>query len=253
MKKTTYVVGFFFVIVCGLMIVFAPDNLSRIFVIAQSVLMLLGFVFGIFRVSQFSFAFKTGRAMIHKTKQEIQTDDLWLALSRNESVFFIDDLDKDFEVYKRLVQDRKKNPYGVLPDIEETYNEDTISLKIWRGAVNQVPETLTGIGILGTFIGLIIGVGSIGFSSVTAAITSLQTMINGIEIAFYTSIAGIILSICFNLTYKFYWNVLLRNLSLFIDDFHKNVIASEETQMKELQVKYYSTMLASIPSKVTST
>ena len=132
-------------------------------------------------------------------------------------------------------------------DIEDTYNEDTISLKIWRGAVNQIPETLTGIGILGTFIGLIIGVGSIGFSSVTAAITSLQTMINGIEIAFYTSIVGIILSICFNLTYKFYWNILLRDLGLFIDDFHKNVIPSEETQMKELQVKYYSTMLAHMP------
>lgn len=247
MKKITLVVGFFFVIICGLMLVFAPDNLSRIFVIAQSVLMILGYAFGIFRVSRYSYAFKTGRAVIHKTKQEIQTNDLWIPLSRNESVFFIDELDKDFDVYKKLVADRKKNPYGVLPDIEDTYNEDTISLKIWRGAVNQVPETLTGIGILGTFIGLIIGVGSIGFSSVTAAITSLQTMINGIEIAFYTSIVGIILSICFNLTYKFYWNILLRDLGLFIDDFHKNVIPSEETQMKELQVKYYSTMLAHMP------
>lgn len=110
-------------------------------------------------------------------------------------------MDKDFNLYKGLVADRKKNPFGVLPDIEDTYNEDAISLKIWRGAVNQIPETLTGIGILGTFVGLIIGVGSIGFSSVTAAVSSLKMVIDGIEIAFYTSIAGIILSICFNLIY----------------------------------------------------
>jgi len=245
-KKAVLVVGFFFVIICGLMIVLSPDSLTRVFVVAQSILMLLGYIFGIFRVSQYSSAFQSGRAMIYRTKQEVKTDDLWLALARNDEVFFIEDLDKDFDVYKKLVSARKKNPYGVLPDIEDTFNEDSISLKIWRGAVNQVPETLTGIGILGTFIGLIIGIGSIGFSSVEAAITSLKVMIDGIEIAFFTSIAGIIFSIIFNLTYKFVWNILLRNLNLFIEDFHKNVIPSEETQMKELQVKYYSTVLMSM-------
>lgn len=55
---------FFFVIICGLMIVFAKDNLSRIFVIMQSVLMLMGYIFGVFRVSQYCEAFKNGRKLI---------------------------------------------------------------------------------------------------------------------------------------------------------------------------------------------
>lgn len=243
MKKETLIAGFFYVILCGLLIVFSPDGLSMVFVIAQSIMMLVGFIFGIFRVSRFSRSFQIARANIYRLKDEIQTDKLWTAISHVESFFQLEVLDREFEAYKSLVSTRKRNPNTVLPDIEDTFNEDMVSIKIWRSAVNQVPETLTGIGILGTFVGLIIGIGGIGFSSVAAAITSLQTLINGIEIAFYTSIVGLILSICFNLTYKFCWNILIRDMFLFVDDFHKNVIPSEESQMKELQVKYYTSML----------
>ncbi|MCQ2533748.1 MAG: MotA/TolQ/ExbB proton channel family protein [Clostridia bacterium] len=243
MKRTTLIVGFFFVIICGLMIVFSPDSLSMIFVIVQSLLMLLGYVFGIYRVSRFSNGFNIGRQTIKHTQDEIQSDEVWIPLSRNESIFQNDALDKDFDEYRKLVAKRKANPNATLPDIENVFNEDSISIKIWRGAINQIPETLTSIGILGTFVGLIIGVGSIGFSSVAAAVTSLKTLIDGIEIAFYTSIVGIILSICFNLIYKFFWNILIKDMYLFVDDFHKNVIPSEEEQMRELQSKYYLTML----------
>lgn len=243
MKKETLILGFFFVILCGLLIVFAPDGLSMIFVIGQAILMLIGFIFGIFKVSRYSTAFQIGRYTLVQTRKEIQSDDLWLPISKNESLFQYDPLDKDFIGYKNYVFERKKKDTGILPDIEDVINEDTVSIKSWRNIVNQIPETLTGIGILGTFVGLIIGVGRIGFSSVQAAVTSLQTMINGIEIAFYTSIVGIILSILFNLTYKYFWNSMLRNMFLFIDDFHKNVIPSEEEQMRNLEGKFYTTML----------
>lgn len=243
MKKGTLIVGFFMVVVCGLLIAFSPDGLSMLFVIVQSLTMMLGFIFGILRVSRYSRAFQYARGTIHLQKKEIATDNLWTVLSRNEHLFEIDALDSEFAVYKENVITRKRNPNSVLPDIEDLFNEDAIAIKTWRSAINQIPETLTGIGILGTFVGLLIGIGSIGFSSVAAAITSLQTLINGIEIAFYTSIVGLILSICFNLIYKYFWNILLRDLYLFTDDFHKYVIPNEDTQMKELQVKYYTTML----------
>lgn len=243
MKKEILIVGFFFVILCGILVVFSPDALSLVFVIVQSILMLVGFVFGIFRVSRYSRSFQYARGLIHHIQEEKQSDSVWTALTRKEEVFLLDALDKEFDNYKNLVDLRKRNPNSVLPDIEEVFNEDNISIKTWRSTVNQVPETLTGLGILGTFVGLIIGIGGIGFSSVAAAITSLQTLISGIEIAFYTSIVGLILSICFNLTYKFFWNILIRDLYLFVDDFHKLVIPTEESQMKELQVQYYKTML----------
>lgn len=243
MKREILVLGFFFVIMCGLMIVFAPDGLSRIFVIVQAILMVLGFGFGIFRVGRFSRAFQFARFNIEQIKKEISTDDMWLPISRSEAFFNFDDLDRDFSDYKDQVTKKKRVSNGILPDIEDIINEDSISIKTWRNTISQLPETLTGVGILGTFVGLIIGVSSIGFSSVAAAVTSLQTLINGIEIAFYTSIVGIILSICFNLSYKFFWNIMLRDMFMFLDDFHKNVISDSESQMRELESKYYVTML----------
>lgn len=243
MKKETLIVGFFFVIVCGLLLVFAPDGLSRVFVIIQGILMLVGYIFGIMRVSRYSRSFQIARAIIHQTKKEIQADDMWVAISRNDNLFDLDVLDNEFKNYKNLVADRKKKSNQIMPDIEDTFNEDVISIKTWRSTVSQVPETLTGVGILGTFVGLLIGIGGIGLSSVAAAMSGLKILIDGIGVAFYTSIVGLILSICFNLTYKYFWNVLLKDMFLFIDDFHKDVIATEDSQLKELQVKYYTTML----------
>lgn len=246
MKREVLLLGFFFVIVCGLLIVFSPDGLTMIFVIAQAILMMLGFGLGIFRVSRYSKAFQVARGAMYRVKSEIQTDDMWVPLSRIEKLFNYDPLDKEFADYKELISVYKRKDTGLLPDIENVINEDAISIKTVRNTINQVPETLTGLGILGTFVGLIIGVSSIGFSSVTAAVTSLQSLISGIEVAFYTSIVGIILSICFNLTYKFVWNNMMRDMYLFLDDFHKNVIASEEEQLRDLEARYYSTMLKKI-------
>lgn len=243
MKKETLIVGFFMVIICSLLIAFAPDGLSRAFVVVQSITMILGFIFGILRVSRYSRAFQYARGLIHITKKEQTVDNLWSSLSRNDNLFQIDALNSEFVEFRENVASRKQNANSVLPDIEDVFNEETVSIKTWRGAINQIPETLTGIGILGTFVGLIIGIGSIGFSSVAAALSSLKTLISGIEVAFYTSIVGLVLSICFNLIYKFFWNVLLRDLNMFVDDFHRYVIASEDTQIKELQVKYYTAML----------
>ena len=249
MKRETLIVGFFFLIMCSLLIVFAPDGLSMLFVIIQSVLMLLGFVFGILKTSRFSRAFQVAQYNIHEIKKEIQTDDIWLPVSRQDKLFQLEALDRVFAEYKDNVTKRKSDGKAILPDIEDLINEDQVSIKTTRNTINQIPETLTGIGILGTFVGLIIGVGSIGFSSVAAAITSLQSLINGIEIAFYTSIVGIILSICFNLTYKFVWNIMLRDMFIFIDDFHKNVIPSEEVQMRDLESNFYATMLSKYQAK----
>ncbi|MCQ2532635.1 MAG: MotA/TolQ/ExbB proton channel family protein [Saccharofermentans sp.] len=243
MKREVLLLGFFFILVCGLLIVFAPDGLTMVFVVFQAILMMVGFALGIFRVSRYSRAFQIARVTMHRLKEEVQSNDMWVPLSRLDNLFNYEPLDKVFDEYKGLVSTDKNKATGILPDIENVINEDTIAIKTVRNTINQVPETLTGIGILGTFVGLIIGVSSIGFSSVAAAVTSLQSLISGIEVAFYTSIVGIILSICFNLTYKFVWNNMMRDMFLFLNDFHKNVIASEEEQLRDLEARYYSEML----------
>ena len=48
-----------------------------------------------------------------------------------------------------------------------------LALRSWQGVVSQIPGTLTGLGLLGTFIGLLTGIGSVQVSSVDATLESI--------------------------------------------------------------------------------
>lgn len=81
-------------------------------------------------------------------------------------------------------------------------NETTIIFpKVDFRFYHSVPNILTGMGILGTFIGLAVGVGSAssGLSSSVPSeiIASMHELLEGASLAFYSSIAGIFLSIIF--------------------------------------------------------
>ena len=100
---------------------------------------------------------------------------------------------------------------------DDYINEDILALLTWYNVVSILPGTLTGLGILGTFIGLILGINTIGFGSVDAALESVQGLLKGINIAFYTSISGVILSILFNISYSILRNILFCRLCDYCD------------------------------------
>ena len=59
----------------------------------------------------------------------------------------------------------------------------------------ELPGTLVGLGILGTFFGLAIGLGNFVTTDVEAIQISVQTLLGGVRTAFWTSIFGIMGSI----------------------------------------------------------
>lgn len=67
---------------------------------------------------------------------------------------------------------------------------------------NAVPNILTGLGILGTFIGLVAGIylasHGLGSDDVDQAKQALEKLLNGASLAFITSITGLFLSILFS-------------------------------------------------------
>lgn len=216
----------------GLLLSLAPDTLSMSMLIVMYLVVLLGFILGLMPAISFGSGFKNARQNIEQTL-DIQSTETWIAVFKSDVLFRQKVLDSLFKEYKNKVEQQKEDE-EIVSDIEEYISEDILSLRTWQGLVLQIPGTLTGLGILGTFIGLITGISGVGFSSVEAALESINVLLSGIEAAFYTSISGVILSIIFNILNRMIWNSMLREYGLFVDTFHKIVIPSveEQTRMK---------------------
>lgn len=233
MKKLIVAVAAVLVTISGLLLALAPDVLSMIVVGCMWLAILMGFFMGLLPTILYSSAFKQGKISLEQT-MDIQSTETWIAVFKLDSLFHQKNLDRIFSEYKAKIMAQKEGG-EILSSIEDYISEDTLSLATWQNVVLQIPSTLTGLGILGTFIGLVTGINSVGFSSVEATMDSIATLLGGIEAAFYTSISGVILSIVFNILNRMIWNTMLREYGVFVDAFHKNVIPSAEEQMRKQQ------------------
>lgn len=237
MKKWTFLSGGILLLIMGITLTFSPDAFSLVIIGVMSLITLAGFSMGI--VSAFGYAdgFRTADKQISQSKR-VYSNDAWASIQQIELFFQQKTLDRLFSEYK---EDREYyiDQGTLLPDLYTTINEETLALRSWQNVINQIPGALTAIGLLGTFLGLIMGISSIAFSSVEAALSSISILLNGIETAFYTSIAGVVFSIAFNFIHKFSWNMMLREMGIFMENFHKYVIPDQEEQ---LQRKHQSDM-----------
>lgn len=228
----------------GLLLSLAPDTLSMLILLCMCFIIMLGFFLGLMPGLLYGAGFKTGRQNIEQAL-DVQSTETWIAVFKLETLFRQKTLDNLFRDYKNKVEQQKEDD-EIVSDVEEYISEDVLSLRTWQGLVLQIPGILTGLGILGTFIGLITGISGIGFSSVEAALESISVLLRGIETAFYTSISGVILSIIFNILNRMIWNTMLREYGLFIETFHKIVIPSTEEQAR----KKYSMDIRSILNRL---
>ena len=228
MRKILVFLSLIIVAVGVTLVSFAPDTLSMAVGITMIVIISLGLIFGIFPMISMQGGLINGIKSIDNAML-VQTDSMWSAILRIDPMFKQRTLDKLFKAYKEKVSHQHANGQ-MLGDIEEYINEDTLGLYSWNGVISQISGTLTGLGILGTFVGLIFGISEIGFTSVEATLASVQNLLSGIRMAFYTSIAGVILSILFNILHKITWNMTTRQLGLFLDNFHMKVIPAVEEQ-----------------------
>ena len=87
-------------------------------------------------------------------------------------------------------------------DIEDFINYDLIDTVIHRNQMNQVAGAMTGLGILGTFIGLSLGLQSFNTGTTAEITNSIEPLMEGIKVAFHTSIYGMIFSLIFNYVFK---------------------------------------------------
>ena len=117
----------------------------------------------------------------------------------------------------------------LLCDIGEFFNRDLIDQIGNRLILDQFSGAMTSLGILGTFFGLTGGITGFQYGSTKELGESVSTLLNGMGLAFNTSIVGLISSLIFIYVYKTLSTHIEQNMDLFLDSFRSNVFTNHET------------------------
>lgn len=92
---------------------------------------------------------------------------------------------------------------GLGCDVEEYINDQTTLRDFAHFQLAEViPGLMTSLGILGTFIGLMRGLGNLNLDTAEGTVSSIHTMISGMTFAYGTSIAGLVGSLLFNIFFR---------------------------------------------------
>lgn len=145
-------------------------------------------------------------AVTLKLQQEFKESggkNLWGNYQDKKDVFTDEHLRSAFQKYRvRLKAGRTKRGYVNAGDIEEYINDDLLD-RIGMNFFNSgMPGTLTGLGILGTFLGLSLGLASFTGNDIYTISDNVGPLLTGMKVAFHTSVYGIFFSLVFSFAYR---------------------------------------------------
>lgn len=201
------------------------------FLAIMAVIYLLGLFGGMFRVDGITQALMRGTQEltgVFKMPGKAKSEDL-ICLKGIFDHKYLDDRMDNF------VDSMNKNQEGV-GGIEEYINEDEIDLHVHKKILEMAPDIFTSLGILGTFIGLVWGLKSFEPSSYETMTTSVSTLVEGIKVAFLTSIYGIAFALIYSSGMKSIYAGMDEKLQGFLEKFHVYVLPTAESESRNLML-----------------
>ncbi len=128
---------------------------------------------------------------------------LWETYRTKSKVFGDDILDEAFYRYQRKMNGFQTR-HGLMGscDIESYIHEDLLDQAGMSYYNSAISGTMTGLGILGTFIGLSIGLGSFNGNDIYTISDNVGPLLSGMKVAFHTSVYGILFSLVFQFAYR---------------------------------------------------
>lgn len=154
-------------------------------------------------------------------------------------------------LWKRYYNDYNHGTDKTIPDPLYYFNENELVSKAGRRKLVEIfPALFVSLGILGTFTGIVIGIADIdtgaGVSELQEGINSL---INGMEFAFYSSILGIIMSLAYQLIDRLFFYKMIHtasdNLLLELD---KSIPIKTESDLLDKMVNVQESQLNDMKS-----
>ncbi len=191
----------------------------------------VGMFGGMFRMNDLSRAFRDAADELKDFFQspgKIDTS----KLSSLNGIFHHRYLDDKMQAFTDTISQSQEG----IGDIEEYLNEEDVDEHIHKRLLEMVPDIFTSLGILGTFVGLVWGLKNFEPSNYEAMTTSVASLVDGIKVAFLTSIYGIAMSIVYSCGMKSEYSSLTSNLQRFLDRFHTYVMPTAESESMNILV-----------------
>ena len=140
------------------------------------------------------------------------------------------------ENYGNLQEEMAKAPYGNLwkklertlfktrfegvlmtQDPETFYNDRTLLENLPLDLLRAMPGIFTGLGLLGTFAGITVGISGIDLGNVETMKNGIEVLLSGTKTAFLTSVVGLILALCYSLLDNWIYRPYTKKLDALID------------------------------------
>ncbi len=157
----------------------------------------------------------------------------------------------------------KNNKNSNVIDPEYYINQERISVNYLNKKISDnIPGTLTAIGILGTFAGLVIGLQSLNFTDANNIRESIPPLINSMYISFGSSLAAIFFSIVYNLQNKQVNNNLEKEINKLNSSLRKylpvriesdlidDIVENQKKQLQATQEFYTDTLIPELVNGV---
>lgn len=236
MKNKIYYTLFIFYIIILMFILYLNGVFTGDIASFSNLLINVGFLLLIgilFLISASSFA-KLNRctdALARATysiskKYKEKNSSLWNEYKNQENLFGFRELDDAFSRYqKRMKACAGKKGQLQSCDIEEYINEDLLDRISASHFNSSISGTMTGLGILGTFIGLSLGLGAFSGNDIFTISDNVGPLLDGMKVAFHTSVYGIFFSLIFNFIYRSIMACSYEKLSDFLSCFREYVTA----------------------------
>ena len=183
---------------------------------------LAAIIAGFFRMGRFADYFRRGAGMMDSVRENEN-------LSVGQKIQL---LKREPALNQRLDEfeyDLNHSQSGIC-DIQDYINEEDMDQLIHRRMLELVPDIMTSLGILGTFMGLVWGLRAFEPSNYEAMTASVTSLVDGIKVAFLTSIYGLSMSLVFSYSMKNGYSFLVDSMRLYLDRFHTAVVPSAEME-----------------------
>lgn len=179
---------------------------------------------------------------------------LWEEYSSKKKIFGDPDIDEPFSKYLKKMR-TFKSKYGMtqVVELEDYINEELVD-KVGMTYFNStVAGTMTGLGILGTFLGLAMGLGSFDGNDIYTISDNVGPLLAGMKVAFHTSVYGIFFSLIFTYVHRCVMSCAYEKLDEFLSVYKECVeppIATSDENMKAMLL--YQANLANSMKELTA-